>query len=181
MVDISKTGYWEAMPSNPRKHDRGLAAALSEFFRGQTVIDFGCGDGFYVQEINQTATCRGYDGNPTTTEVGGPDCQVLDLSQPVDLDIADWTLSLEVGEHIPRKYEETFIKNLHKHNSKGIVLSWAWPGQGGAGHVNERKQEYVSALFESLDYSRDNGQEQEFRQASQYSWFRTNIIVLRRC
>lgn len=180
MVLISKTGFWATIPSHQRKHDAALAAALSEFFHGQTVIDFGCGDGYYVNVINESSSCRGYEGNPHTTEVGGPACHVLDLSQPVDVYAAGWVLSLEVGEHIPQQYEDTFIENLHRHNIKGIVLSWAWPGQGGSGHCNERTQEYVAERFESLGYHRDTEEEQAFRQVSRLSWFQTNILVLRR-
>lgn len=180
MARISRTGFWTTVPSREGKHDRALAIALADFFRDRTVIDFGCGDGFYVNVINESGRCHGYDGNPHTSEVGGENCHVLDLSQSVNVGVANWVLSLEVGEHIPQRYEETFIDNLHRHNTKGIVLSWARPGQGGIGHCNERPQEYVSQRFESLGYRRDAKQEQAFRNVSKLSWFRSNIIVLRR-
>ena len=36
-------------------------------------------------------------------------------------------------------------RESHRHNSRGIVLSWALEGQGGASHVNERNNDYVKA------------------------------------
>jgi 2-polyprenyl-3-methyl-5-hydroxy-6-metoxy-1,4-benzoquinol methylase len=50
----------------------------------------------------------------------------------------DWILSLEVGEHIPHQLEDVFIGNLVRHAKKGIILSWAVPGQEGHHHVNNR-------------------------------------------
>lgn len=180
MTRISETGCWLSTDMRKGKHDAQLAAALVEFFREQTVIDFGCGTGFYVHAINETADCRGYDGNPNTPDMGGVACEVLDLAEPVEVDPADWVLSLEVGEHLPRQYEATFIENLHKHNRQGIVLSWARPGQGGIGHCNERSQDYLSEIFESLNYVRDRQQETAFREVAQRHWFRNNIMVLRK-
>ena len=37
---------------------------------------------------------------------------------------SDWVLSLEVGEHVPSRYEDMYLRNLHAHNCKGIILSW---------------------------------------------------------
>ena len=46
-------------------------------------------------------------------------------------------MSLEVGEHLPKEFEDIFINNLDNNNNYGIVLSWAIKGQGGYGHYNE--------------------------------------------
>ena len=35
----------------------------------------------------------------------------------------DWVICLEVAEHIPKEYEETFVNNLVKATPNGIVLS----------------------------------------------------------
>lgn len=175
---ISATGAWNVPLQKWHQHDPGLANALAEFFRGASVIDFGCGPGLYVQRINETATCRGYDGNPHAGQV--KNCQVLDLSERVDIPPGDWVLSLEVGEHLPRRFESTFIDNLHRHNRCGIVLSWATPGQGGIGHFNERPIDYIAQCFENLGYERDRAQENVFRNASTKRYFRKNILVLRR-
>ena len=75
------------------------------------------------------ASYEGFDGAENVDAVF-PDGFVkhLDLSEPVYLTPKDWILSLEVGEHIPAQYEQNFIENLHRHNKKGIVLSWSVEG-----------------------------------------------------
>ena len=73
---------------------------------------------------------------------------MLDLSVVADVGAAapyDWVLSLEVGEHLPKRHEAAFLENCHRHNARGMVLSWATRGQGGTGHVNEQDNDYVKA------------------------------------
>ena len=57
----------------------------------------------------------GYDGNPYAP------CNLVDLSEPVILDKKyDWIISFEVGEHIPKKYEDVFIKTYIVIMKKGL-------------------------------------------------------------
>lgn len=65
---------------------------------------------------------------------------------------ADWVASLEVGEHVPERYESAFFDNLHRNNLCGVVLSWAVPGQSGRGYVNCRDNEYVVSATRRLGY-----------------------------
>jgi hypothetical protein len=180
MDAISERGYWLSTSREGHFDDAGLAAALQELFRGKSVIDFGCGTGFYVDAIRSVGTCRGYDGNPCTPELASAACDILDLSRPVDVGAADWVLSLEVAEHIPRQFEDVFIDNLHRHNSEGIVLSWAAVGQGGRGHFNERDEEYVIGRFVDLGYQLDGAVTSELRHAATLEWLRRNVLVFRR-
>ena len=46
-----------------------------------------------------------------------------------------FSVSLEVGEHIPPEYMGVFLANLTA-NAEYVALSWAVPGQAGLGHVN---------------------------------------------
>ena len=47
-------------------------------------------------------------------------------------------MMLEVGEHVPRQYEEQVLSNAVDKARCAIVISWAVPGQTGAFHVNLR-------------------------------------------
>ncbi len=85
-----------------------------------------------------------------------------------------------MGEHLPVQYETVFIENLHRNNTKGIVLSWAIEGQGGHGHVNERNNEYVRGRFEALGYTSDPVAEFYLRQHAALGWFKNTIMVFRR-
>jgi uncharacterized protein (DUF2249 family) len=60
-----------------------------------------------------------------------------------------------VGEHVPNQQEMTFVRNLHAHNRRGIILSWATLNQGGSGHVNNHDPRYLRDTFEELGYVYD--------------------------
>jgi hypothetical protein len=90
----------------------------------------------------------------------------------------EFVLSLEVGEHLPPEYEETFIKNLIRNSVRGIVLSWAKPGQAGAGHVNLRTEAYIKQKFKTLGYINNIQAEARLRSAvTNCDWFKDTIMV----
>lgn len=89
-------------------------------------------------------------------------------------------LSLEVGEHISNRYEGMFIRNLHRHNCQGIILSWGVLGQQGHHHVNNHKNEYIEEIFRNLGYTRELDWEAKFRNPDgNYDWFKS-VMVFRR-
>lgn len=119
---------------------RELAKQLRRIFHDQTVYDFGAGLGWYGKALlkidtdgYRVASYAAFDGAENLDDVF-PDgfVKYMDLSQPFKMPPRDWVLSIEVGEHIPAKYENNFIQNLHRHNKKGIIVSWAIIGN----HIN---------------------------------------------
>ncbi|MDB4679764.1 hypothetical protein OAL44_00470 [Planctomycetaceae bacterium] len=157
-----------------------MANALKHFLKEKTVIDFGCGAGGYVANLDQVAESRGYDGNPLTAEISHGRCETLDLSVPVQVPPADGVLCLEVAEHLPQQFEDTLLSNLDRHAGQGIILSWAHPGQRGVGHVNEQPAEYVQGRMIDLAYEWDRESSQLIRSACRFSWFKTNLMVFRK-
>ena len=123
----------------------------------------------------------GFDGNPATPQLSKGTCAVLDLSTVADVAAPrDWVLSLEVGEHLPRAHEGAFMENLHRHNSRGMVLSWALKGQGGTGHVNEQDNDYIKAKICAKGYVNDLDAEQALRAAAAFPYFKRTIMVFRK-
>lgn len=181
---ISENGFWLDDTLENHRYDVNLANALMDFFskeKANSVVDFGCGHGEYTKLLKTKFSADGFDGNPNTEQLTNSVCKVLDLSQVVDLGVKyDWVLSLEVGEHIPKQFEPWFILNLHRHNTKGIVLSWAIPGQGGHGHFNEQSNEYITNIITHLGYTRDTVTENILRAASTHFWFKNTIMVFRK-
>jgi hypothetical protein len=53
------------------------------------------------------------------------------------------TCPCQVGEHIPAAAMDAFLGNLLRHARRGLVLSWAVPGQGGHFHINELPNQAV--------------------------------------
>lgn len=188
-MKINKHGYWENPTREGHVSDMGLARALISFFKiegSDSVIDLGCGDGFYTMFLASSGIrCLGVDGNPNTPKLTNGLGKVADLTEIQMLGSHDWSLSLEVGEHIPQEYEEYFLHNLHTHNRKGIILSWAVRGQGGDGHVNCKNNDEVISQIESMGYRYDDDATKFLRsRCADYPkdgwWFRQTLMVFRR-
>jgi hypothetical protein len=146
-----------------------------------SVLELGAGTGTYAKELKAKGvfiSC--YDGNPKTQELSEGRCGVIDLSQPINLCKHDWVMSLEVGEHIPREYEDIFINNLDSGNKMGIVLSWAVEGQGGTSHVNNQNNSYIRTKFSVKGYTSDFEAENTLRGMASLVWFKNTIMVFRR-
>jgi len=177
---VSKYGYW--LENIRHDYDHELALAIGEVLQKKgvtTVADFGCGDGRYIKTLIALGfDGEGFDGNPHTPTMTDGVGKVLNIALPQNLGKKyDFVISLEVGEHIPKKFEATFLANLDRHNIKGIILSWAVPGQGGYGHFNERSNQYIKKQLRKLGY-RPNNELQEFlRQSATIFWFKNTVMV----
>lgn len=141
-MKINERGFWENPTSEGQGIDESIGKAMLGLFRSfptlPYVIDIGCGDGWYTKYLNDNGIPTvGYDGNPHTLEICGMEpFGVADFSMPQWLGLYDFVISLDVGDRIPREYEDIFLDNLAKHAKYGIIMSWAIPGQDGDGHVN---------------------------------------------
>jgi cyclopropane fatty-acyl-phospholipid synthase-like methyltransferase len=177
-MKISNTGFWIGDATTQHKHDPKLADALAKLFRNSTVYDLGCGEGKYVKHFNSknNIVAFGIDGNPLTDMYDH--CMTGDLTKPINMQKRNWVLSLEVGEHIPKELTQNYIDNLKNLNREGIVLSWAIPGQGGDGHVNELPNEDVIAMFP--EYTYDVEASLYLRSKSTLWWFKNTIMVFRK-
>ena len=103
-----------------------------------------------------------------------------DFTRPLQTHVHDWVLSLEVGEHLPSSCLGTYRELLHRSNRRGILLSWARPGQGGRCHVSLREPAWVVSSFESLGYAVDHPATEQARSAADLKWMQHNFLVLRR-
>jgi cyclopropane fatty-acyl-phospholipid synthase-like methyltransferase len=185
-MSIHRNGYWEGIEASSQHcYDSSLGDSLTNFFKSENVtslVDFGCGMGNYVKTFQKNdINAVGFDGNPNTPELTNNVCKVLDLSLPKQFDEPfDWVMSLEVGEHLPKEFEDIFIHNLHNNNKRGIVLSWAIKGQGGHGHFNEQNSDYIKSKLCNLGYINDIESERKLRGDSTLSWFKKTIMVFRK-
>ena len=183
---ISKKGFWIGKESKSQHYyDASLSKALFNFFINEkitTLADFGCGMGTYVKYFCENGLkVDGFDGNPNTPELTNGKCKIMDLSVSSNFkEKYDWIMSLEVGEHLPKKFEDIFISNLHNNNKYGIVLSWAIKGQGGHGHCNEQNNDYIKDKFSKLGYVNDIKAETKLRKSSSLWWFKNTILCFRK-
>jgi hypothetical protein len=179
--NITPTGAWSGEISQQHVHDKKLAQAITKFFKDKivdTVLDLGAGLGLYTKELQNNqifASC--YDGHPETQILSEGRCAVIDLTKKISFSKYDWVLSLEVGEHLPKEYEDSFFQTLVNHSKKGVLLSWAIPGQGGDGHVNEQTNEYIKSKMFDFGYKVNLKAEEQLRASSTLSWFKKTIMV----
>jgi SAM-dependent methyltransferase len=181
---MNEKGIW----SNDEKaighrHSEALAKAIvsileKDKYEGQ-VYDLGCGDGYYTRYFNDHGfECTGYDGNPGTSD--WKDLIKFDLTESLHLDEKGAIVCLEVGEHIPRQFEEQLLNNITNNTSGKVILSWAVKGQGGLGHVNEQENYYVQMKFNERNF-RLNGPQTELLRAAVKNcpcwWFASTLLV----
>lgn len=187
--DLGPYGGFCASPRLPTLHylDVSLANGLLDLFQqaqARTVIDFGAGLGQYDTGWRAKGlVVHAYDGAEGIEEFTNGSVTWLDLSEPVfdEVPHADWVVSLEVGEHIEAQYEQTFIDNVCSHALKGVILSWAVPGQGGHHHVNMRTNEYVAQQLRLRGFEYVPADTDRLRSmVTTSTWFQTTLMVFRK-
>jgi hypothetical protein len=157
--------------------DKDLATALLPILNG-TVGDFGAGGGWYSSFFqNRSIESIPYDASPTRPA----SVRFADLSTPLEASVPvyDWVLCLEVGEHLSTDFENIFIDNVAGHATFGIVMSWAVPGQGGNGHVNERPNDWVIEQLRSRAFTYDKEASEMLREKATFNWFKDTLMVFR--
>ena len=151
---------------------------------GASLNDFGAGVGIYGLELRQlrpNVTYRGYDGAGDSWQATRGFVSFADLTfENLSLPRADWVLSLEVGEHVPLDKEAAYVRNLHAHNCRGLLLSWGIVGQPGFHHVNTHRAAYIRGMFEELGYVFNKVQSRQLRKEALLPWFKASIYVFER-
>jgi len=180
---IDPRGYWHQYDRSKYCFDAPLCIAVVDFLRAwkvKTIVDIGCGNGAYTKVLNNCGfKASGYDGNPNTRRITNNSCDVMDFSKPANVGVYDAVLCLEVGEHIPERYEKIFIDNITKATRKYIVMSWAVIGQGGKGHVNCRDNKYIISAIERRNFVYLQEPSLFLRKSCGISWFKNTLMVFK--
>lgn len=181
-----ETGIWDIEVGKKRhRYDSDLAKYIAIRYKDATsVADVGCGKGDYCKYLKECgfSIVHGYEGTVDIKKIA-----VYDDIMVLNLIIRRWVkinydlvLCLEVGEHIPEKHEQVFIDNICEFTIKDLILSWAIPGQGGAGHFNERPNLYVMKEFAKRGFAFDKSSSMKLRSAASFRWFRNTIMKFER-
>lgn len=116
--------------------DYGLSSAIIKWcylLDIKTAIDLGCGPGFYVSVLQKAGiVTHGYDGNPYVIEQSqciisqeNFVCKQIHIHEPITIDYpAELALFLNVGEYIPKEFENVVFDNLYKITRKYLIVSW---------------------------------------------------------
>ena len=175
----SSTGFWSDEQRKTHITNHNLKKYLLKYYKSKKakkIIDLGCGTGEYVKFLkNNNINAIGVDNCDSCKNIEKWDLTKL-YNNP-----ADYVQSFEVGEHIPKKYESVFIKNICNNAKKGIILSWALPGQGGDGHVNEKSTKYIISMIEKNGFKLNERKTQEIRNhiglSLRFLYFRHNLLI----
>lgn len=151
---------------------------LLDLFNPRTVVDVGCGEGWWGQAFaDHGCHVLGMDG-----PYGGaalPDRYVtVDLCEPFgSVARGDLALALEVAEHLPEHRAAGFVEDLCT-IAPLVVFSAAVPGQGGTGHVNEQWPAYWAALFASRGFAVSGALRWLIWSDDRVeNWYRQNLLV----
>jgi cyclopropane fatty-acyl-phospholipid synthase-like methyltransferase len=113
-----------------------------EKYKPQSVIDFGCGIGSYLESAhNHGLPFWGFDISPSAKKYTPDHIQLYifyaDCATDMDFHFhADCVISFETAEHIDPDGTDQFIQNLVNATGKWLLFTAAPPGQEGCGHIN---------------------------------------------
>lgn len=150
-------GFFDAIRDGARRSARAAVPLVLQWFRPQSLIDIGCGQGTWLAEFRAqgVADVHGVDGDYVERdklEIPGERFVAFDLTRPFAVDRRfDMAMSLEVAEHLPPANAGGFVASLVR-LAPIVLFSAAVPQQGGMNHVNEQWPEYWAKLFAQHDY-----------------------------
>lgn len=181
---MTETGIWSQQEADKYHASSPMLARwlAHHFQKDQTVIDFGCGNGFYCAELERFGfTTVGIEGGRLNNSLHN-NVLIHDLTLPLKLEHIGSVLCLETGEHLPKSGEQNLLDTIAYHCESDLVMSWATPGQPGVGHINNQPHEYIISEVEKRGFKYlDNVSLEARRNADNHtSWFQRNLMVFKR-
>ena len=183
LLDIDETGRWKGT-NFFHTIDTSFGNALVTLLKENNIssmTDLGCGTGGYIKMITDAEIfAHGFDGNPKTEELdvsGGLCVGPVDITNERTWNMTDAAMSIEVAEHIPSRFEETFLKNLVGSARELVILSWGTPGQSGEGHVNGKTAESVEQKMKEHGWEKNEGFTGQLQMGAEAPWLKSNVQV----
>ena len=186
-MKINERGYWEETKREEYGWSPKLANWISSILdKKYPVYDFGCGAGDYSTALSGNGfLCTGLEGSPMKIPNLSFKMIQADLTTPLDWlreSIPGSVICLEVLEHIPSEYESVVLTNILNVCNGRLVVSWAIPGQGGDGHINEKSNANALILIESFGFKVNAKLSNEGRNHVDdcCPWFKNTVFVFDR-
>jgi hypothetical protein len=183
-MSVLKNGVWsQELADSMHQSSVNLGAFLVEFLPKEfPVYDFGCGNGYYLSVLEKAGfNCLGFEGIQLNNFLCST-VRVHDLTTPVVLNEKGSVLSLEVGEHLDKSAQATYMKTITDNCRSHLVMSWAELGQPGIGHVNCRNQDAVIRDVERRGFNYLPGLTLKVRKTIEdnASWFQRTLLIFER-
>jgi len=155
---------------------RGLVAA-------ESVVDVGCGEGAWLAVWSDCGLEQAFGLDGAYVDIRrlkiAPDrFAAVDLGASIRISRRfELAQSLEVAEHLSPERSHSFVSDLCA-LSDLVLFSAAQPGQGGAGHVNERKVSFWAEIFRQNGYAAYDCLRPALREARGVDpWYRFNPVL----
>lgn len=187
--EISETGYWNGETAHIHHvHCKELSRWICEFLeenvsKFEQITDLGCGLGHFLKDLQDYGfeNLLGYEADPPKHKVFD-NIRKQDLSNLIMANPTGVALSLEVGEHIPAEYMNTYISNITNPCNSFLIMSWAIRGQEGFGHVNCLDNHEVIPLIESRGFKLMEKETEEVRNIdlTEAPWFKNTLLIFKR-
>ena len=173
--------FYESRDANTRYSAQAIAAVVLDLVKIRSVIDVGCGVGTWLDVfkslgVNDIWGVEGEWLDKKHLVIPENSFSYWDLREPLDIRRTfDLAMSLEVAEHLPAEYAEAFVDSLVG-LAPVIVFAAAIPGQGGAGHFNERSNSYVISEFAKRGLVFDEEESQNLRKHTTLKWLGNTLM-----
>jgi hypothetical protein len=149
-MGLYDAGFYSTIREGAIRSAEVVVPLVYQLTKPSTVIDVGGGEGWWAKRFANLGCQATVVDNGDVTAPSGVRLVVADLTEPIlSPGRFDLAISLEVAEHLPAARAKSFVRDLCD-LAPTVLFSAAIPGQGGAGHVNERPMEYWAELFESF-------------------------------
>lgn len=181
-------GIWQDWECTTHHHSTAMLRELIRLHQtycpGMPVVDYGCGDGYYVKGMaGQGIEVLGVEGSELAD--GQPLIQRRNLCEDFDAlpGRERMAVCLEVGEHIPAQFTDALLTNVCR-SAPVVALSWALRGQRGVGHVNCLNNAEVIDMLKQRGYEYLPGESAKVREAIRRAyeclWFAATFMLFRR-
>jgi SAM-dependent methyltransferase len=163
-----------------------LADVVAKHLSFDSVIDFGCGNGYLLVRLKELGIrrCYGVDGSEHAGN-GVFGVMIADITEPVSMGRQDLVICMEVIEHVPPEKSDALLDNICHHSNGLVLFSAALPGSGGYRHVNEQPRQHWVDEFNRrgfvVDYALTEAICSEVAPWLHHTpWLAQNAMVLRR-
>ena len=180
---VTDTGYWISDITEKHQFCIELADWLSSFLnKNKRIYDFGCGLGSYLNHLqkNNFIDLVGYEGVVPKNKVFD-NIIAQDLTKKFVVEKKSNVICLEVGEHVPPKYQNIFLDNITEACDDILILSWAVNGQTGLFHVNCLENDEVIQEVEKRGFVFLNDETLSARNCIKENcdWFKNTILIFK--
>jgi hypothetical protein len=144
-------GLQERTKNRPFRNQAVLEAIKQVVPLKSKMIDVGASVGHFVRELRSVGySIYGLDGSEGIEHLSGGlvlQCDLTKLPLYQTQHKSDWAIFLDVGEHIPRQFEDHVISVVSTIPSKGLIVSWADHVVPDRKVHNRRSDFYIANAF----------------------------------